>query len=61
LARALVATGIILAGLVFGAFAEVSSWGEREPVLERGVIFAGALIISGLLAVAAYVMLPRSK
>ena len=59
--RTLFAIGILLAGLAFGFVAEVDSWNEREPVFERGVIVGAAFLISGILAVAVYLLWPRSN
>ena len=57
--RTLFILGILLLGLILGIVAEVDSWNEREPVFERGVIVGAAFIISGVLAVAVYLLWPR--
>lgn len=58
--RMLVACGVLVGGLTFGTVAEVSSWSEREPVFERGVIVGAAFVVSGILAAGIYLLWPRS-
>jgi hypothetical protein len=56
--------GIVLAAtlyvLVGGIAAELNAGNVREPIFETGVLLGGALIVSCILALGAYLLWPRS-
>jgi hypothetical protein len=62
--RKLLAVSLLVAGLAVlagGVQAELTARDVREPILETGVIFGAAFIVSAVLACGAYVLWPKSN
>lgn len=61
--RKVLAAGVLLVALAVlasGIQAELTARNVREPIFETGVIVGAAVIVSGVLALGAYLLWPRA-